>query len=162
MCWRTTIHTATLLCTMRWCVWRRISACVIRWSTARGTSGTSTATKRLLSVTPRRAWRSWRRRCCAILKKRLSTICRLTTNRRKNRSCCRRVFQTCSSTAPRGSLSGWRRTCRRTICAKSPMGSSPSSTILRSAMKSSATSSKRRISQLAASSWGLAVCAMPT
>ena len=53
-------------------------------------------------------------------------------------------------------------TCRRTICAKSPMGSSPSSTILRSAMKSSATSSKRRISQLAASSWGSAVCAMLT
>ena len=35
-----------------------------------------------------------------------------------NRSCCRRASRTCSSTAPRASRSAWRRTSRRTTCAR--------------------------------------------
>ena len=37
---------------------------------------------------------------------------------RRQPSCCRRASRTCSSTAPPGSRSAWRRTCRRTTSAR--------------------------------------------
>jgi len=43
---------------------------------------------------------------------------RTTTSPAASRSCSRRAFRTCSSTARRGSPSGWRRTSRRTISAR--------------------------------------------
>ena len=46
---------ATPVCMMRWCVWHRISACVIRWLTARATLVPWTATPRLLTVIPKPA-----------------------------------------------------------------------------------------------------------
>ena len=46
-----------------WCAWRRRSTCATRWSTARATSGRSTAIRRRRCATPRRAWRRSPRRC---------------------------------------------------------------------------------------------------
>ncbi len=42
----------------------------------------------------------------------------LRRHRVRSRSCCPRGSRTCSSTAARGSPSGWRRTSRRTTCAR--------------------------------------------
>ena len=43
---------------------------------------------------------------------------RTTTAKSRNRWSCRRGSRTCSSTAPRASRSAWRRTSRRTTCAR--------------------------------------------
>ena len=69
-------------------------------------------------ATPRRASPASPRRCCATSTWTRSTSRPTTTARAANRSCCRRASRTCSSTAPRASPSAWRRTSRRTTCAR--------------------------------------------
>ena len=46
-------RTATRRRTRRWCAWRRISRCAIRWSTGRATSARGTATMRRRCATPK-------------------------------------------------------------------------------------------------------------
>ena len=65
---------------------------------------------------PRRAWR-WR--CCATSTRTRSTSPPTTTGASRSRSSCRRASPTCSSTARPASPSAWRRTSRRTTCARS-------------------------------------------
>ena len=64
-----------------------------------------------------------------------------------SRSSCRRASPTCSSTAPPGSPSAWRRTSRRTTCARSSARSSPSSTTRRSTPPGSCSTSRARTSR---------------
>ena len=66
-------------------------------------------------------------RCSATSRPRRSTSAPTTTSRRRSRWSCRRGSRTCSSTARRGSPSAWRRTSRRTTCARS-IGGGPAPT----------------------------------
>jgi hypothetical protein len=56
--------------------------------------------------------------CCATSSPRPSTSPPTTTSPRPSRWSCRRASRTCSSTAPPGSPSAWRRTSHRTTCAR--------------------------------------------
>ena len=57
-----------------------------------------------------------------------STSSPTTTATRTSRRSCRRASRTCSSTAPAASPSAWRRTSRRTTCARRSRPRSPTST----------------------------------
>ena len=83
-----------------------------------GNFGSSTTTRPRRCGTRRRAWRRSRARCCATSTPTPSTSARTTTGASRSRSSCRRASRTCSSTAPRASRSAWRRTSRRTTCAR--------------------------------------------
>ncbi len=105
--------------TTRSCAWRRTSRCATRSSTRRATSAPSTATRRppmrytearLVAHRDRDAARP--RHGHGRLRAQLR---RLAPGAAR---CCRRASRTCSSTAPRGSPSAWRRTSRRTTCAR--------------------------------------------
>ena len=60
-----------------------------------------------------------RARCCATSTPTRSTSSPTTTARTWSRRSCRRASRTCSSTARPASPSAWRRTSRRTTCARS-------------------------------------------
>ena len=92
-CWASTIPTATCRSTMPWCGWPRISPCAIPWSTGRGTSAPSTATRRRPCGTPRRGWPGSPRRCSRTSTRRPWTSGPTTTIRCRSPSCCRRRFR---------------------------------------------------------------------
>ena len=70
--------------------------------------------RRGLCATPRPASRGSRPSCSATSTPTPSTSSRTTTSGGASPRSCRRGSRTCSSTAPRGSRSAWRRTSRRT------------------------------------------------
>ena len=75
-----------------------------------------------------------------------------TTARAPSRSCCRRAFRTCSSTAPPASPSAWRPTSRRTTSTRSAPRSSSCSTTRSCRARSCAATSRGRTSRPAATS----------
>ena len=114
--------------------WRRTSRCATRSSTARATSAPSTTTRAA-------AMRYTEARLTPLAREMLRDLDADTVDFAPNydgsqaasRSSCRRASRTCSSTARPASPSAWRRTSRRTTCARSiARGRSPTSTTRRS------------------------------
>ena len=104
------------------------SRCATRWSTAPATSARSMAIPPRRCAIPSAASRASATRCCARSTRRRWRSGRTTTARAPSRSCCRRGFPTCSSTAPPASPSAWRPTSRRTTSARCARRSSSCST----------------------------------
>ena len=122
--WATTTRTATPRSTTPWCGWRSRGRCATRWSTARATSARRATTRPRPCATPSAGWRRWPWRWSATSTRTPSTSRRTTTAGRRSRRSCRAASRTCWSTARPASRSAWRRTSRRTTCARSPRASS--------------------------------------
>ena len=89
-------------CTTRSCAWCRTSRCAIRWSTGRGTSARSTATRRRRTATPRRGSPGSRWRCWRTSTRTPSTSRPTSTTGSRSRRSSRPGSRTCWSTAQSG------------------------------------------------------------
>ena len=130
--WVNFTRTAIRPCTMRSCVWRRISPSTSRLSTGTATSVRWTAIRPRQCDTPRRAFQSSPRKCCAISIRRRWTSSPISTETRWSLPCSRRDSPIFSSTGRTASPSAWRRISRRTTSPRSSTARSRSSTIPRS------------------------------
>ena len=148
---RAIIRTVIRRSTTRWCAWRKILRCAIRWSTAMATSARSIPIRRQRTATRSRGWRGSRSRCWRTSTKRPSISFPTSTTKPKSRSCCRRACRNCSSTGRAASRSAWRPTSRRTTSARFAMRSCCWRTTRTRATMRCSRSSKGRIFRPAAS-----------
>ena len=126
-------RTAIRRSTTRWCGSRRTSRRVIRWSTGRATSATSTAIRAAAYRYTEARMTEVARSCCSTASRTTRSICgdNYSGDQATSRWCCRQPSRTCSPTAPRASRSAWPPRSRRTTWPNSAMRPSTSSPIPR-------------------------------
>src|SRR3989338_4849122 len=111
-------HTEIRLCTILWCVWRKIFRCAIHLFAVKETLDLSMATQRRRTDIQKQNLKPSRKSCWLILKKKPWTSFQTLTARTKSQKFFLRNYQTCLSTEPWELRLVWRPTFRHTTSAK--------------------------------------------